>query len=171
MSKDNFSGKISQRTNRDKALYTSPLGTPVVADITLKGGTYQQSNGSMASFADVRLLTVLITCNRAKRIIKTQIEGREGTIKEYIGADDWQITINGTLTGGNGRYPTEETALLKAALDVSAPIPIISRYLQGLGIYDIVVTDYAFEQQPGGYSQQNFTVNCISDAVVFGTIS
>lgn len=164
--KDDYTGKIPQTTNRDKPLYTSLLGTPVVADITFKGTTYVNNLGKKITFSDVTLITVLLNVSRPKNIVKTVIEGRDGTIKEYIGNDDWQISINGIINGDNGHYPTDEVRALQNVIDASIQIEVVSRYLQNIGIYNIVITDHSFDQEAGGYSKQNFTINCISDAVV-----
>ena len=160
-----YSGKIPQTTNRDQPLYTSALSTPVNTDLTFKGGTVIQDDGSHVSFKDVTLQAVLVTVSQVKRIVQTEIQGRPGTVKEYIGMGDYNITIDGTIAGGNGRYPADEVRTLKTALDVTAPIDVVSRYLQALDIHAVVISDYTLDQEPGGYSQQRFTINCISDAV------
>lgn len=165
--KDNqFSGKISQTTNIDKELYRSSLGTPVLADITFKGGTYTNNDGKTISFGDVKLITVLATVSQSKKIITTEIQGRDGTVKEYIGMGDYEIAVNGIITGDNGHYPDTEIRALKNMLDAPIAISVVSRYLQNLDIYNVVVVDYSFEQEAGGYSKQGFSISCISDVPV-----
>lgn len=162
-----YENKIAQGPTPDPALYLSPLGTPVVADITFLGGTYtDDETGREITFPTLTLQTVLITASQPKRIIKTDIQGRNGTVKEYIGMDDWQITIDGLLTGPNGIFPIEDMSDLRDIFKAPITIPIVSRYLQMLEIFSIVVQDYNFSQEPGGYSKQGFTLNCISDIPV-----
>jgi Domain of unknown function (DUF6046) len=101
-----YSGKINQIATRDKDLsYNGPLGNPVVTDLTLVGATYTDHNGKDVSFKSIVLTTVLIQVSQARRIVRTEIQGMDGTIKEYIGMDDYQVSINGILTGPNGSYP------------------------------------------------------------------
>lgn len=162
-----YDSKVPAGDQPDPALYLSPIGTPVVADITFVGGTYtDDQTGQTVTFGDYRLALVLMTVTQPKKIVKTDIQGRDGTIKEYIGKGDYQITINGIINGPNGVYPAGEVSRLKDVLDAPITIPVISRYLQLLGIYNIVVEDYTFDQEPGGYSYQKFTANCISDKPV-----
>lgn len=158
-----YDNKIPQGPANDPFLYLSPLGTPVVADITLVGGTYTDENGRSVTFNSITLATVLITVSQPKRIVKTEIQGRNGTVKEYIGMDDFQITINGILTGPNGIYPVEDMTDLREIFKAPITLPVISRYLQLLEIFNIVVQDYTLDQEPGGISKQNFTINAISD--------
>lgn len=167
--KDNnpYDGKIAQGPAPDPALYLSALGTPVVADVTFVGGSYTDNDtGRVITFPSLTLETVLITVSQPKRIVKTDIQGRNGSVKEYIGMDDWQITINGILTGPNGIFPVEDFSDIRDIFKAPITIPVVSRYLQLLEIFSIVVQDYLFDQEPGGYSKQNFTLQCISDVPV-----
>jgi hypothetical protein len=162
---------IPQAANVDPVL-TDPqkildIGTSVnvvICDITLKGGVYKDVNsGSSITTPAIRLATVLLTVSQAKKIVKTEIQGRDGTVKEYIGMDDYHIGITGVITGSNGHYPKEEAGILKQMLDAPVAIEVISTYLNNLGVHNVVVTDYSFGQVTGGYSMQNFTINCLSD--------
>lgn len=161
-----YDGKISQVTSRDAELYKSALGTPVVADVTLKGGTYTDDNGRLVTFNDIQLVTVLVTVMQQKRIVVTEIQGKNNSVKEYIGMGDYMVGINGVLNGPNGSYPIDRVAVLKELCKAPVSIPVVSRYLQNLDIHSLVVTDFTFDQQPGGYSNQTFTINCLSDEPV-----
>ncbi|MGN7818779.1 DUF6046 domain-containing protein [Chitinophaga sp. 22536] len=163
---NNYEGKIDQTSYQDKALYQSTLGTPVLTDLTLEGVTYTGSNGQTVTVPSVKLVTVLMAVSLPKNIVSTAIQGRDGTVKEYIGKGDYQITINGILTGQNGHYPVDEVIALKRLIDAPVPIRVTSSYLQHLDIYNIVVADFNTAQEPGGYSQQIFTINAISDTPI-----
>lgn len=162
-----FDGKVPQGAQQDPGFYLGSLGNPVVADVTLVGGEYfNEEIRRNVTYADVTLETVLVTVARPKRIIKTDITGRDGTIKEYINQDDWQITINGVITGANGVYPTQAVMALHELCEAPVTIPVVSWYLQNLKIFNLVIETYQFDQEPGGISKQNFTLNCISDKPV-----
>jgi hypothetical protein len=162
-----YVGKIPTGVDPDPAMYLSPLGTPVVADIVFEGGTYtDDETGRQITFETITLATVLVNMNQPKRIVLTPIQGRDGSVKEYIGMDDYQITIQGVITGPNGTYPMREVAALHAMLKAPITIPVVSAYLQLFDIFNIVVVDFSFDQEPGGYSKQNFVLNAISDKPV-----
>jgi len=150
----------------DYPIATSSLGTPVYTNIVFKGSTYTNSVGKQSSFADVELQTVLLHVSQAKKIIRTEIQGRDGTVKEYIGMDDYHITINAIINGINGHYPIEDIAPLKQMLDAPVTIDVACNYLLMLGIQSVVVESYAFEQEAGMYSQQKVSINCISDTPI-----
>ena len=162
-----YVGKIPQGVDPDPAMYLSALGTPVVADIVFEGGTYtDDETGRQITFQSVTLATVLVAISQPKRIIRTEIQGRDGSVKEYIGMDDYQISIQGVITGTNGTYPHLEVAELHKVLKAPITIPVVSAYLQLFDIFNLVVVDFSFDQEPGGYSKQNFIINAISDKPV-----
>lgn len=159
-----YNGKINQSTFADKELYKSTLGTPVVTDLTLSFPQYTDvSQNKVISGASVKLLTILCTVSQAKKIVKTDIDGRDGSIKEYIGMDDYAVTINGIITGYNGQRPVEQVLALKKVLDAPVPLVVVSNYLNDLGIYNLVVESYDFNQEAGGWSKQDFSITAISD--------
>jgi hypothetical protein len=155
-----FEGKIDQTDNRDK----TPLGTPVIIDLLFQSVTYTDFNKNRQVTTDeLRLQTVLCTVSRPSIINKTQIQGKNGTVKEYISKDDYAVTINGIIVGENGQYPQTEALALQRIADAPGPIPVVSRFLNAFEIYNIVVMDYSMPQTAGGISKQEFTLNCISD--------
>jgi hypothetical protein len=162
-----YVGKIPEGELADPAMYLSALGTPVVADIVFEGGTYtDDETGRQITFQSVTLATVLVSMSQPKRIIRTEIQGRDGSVKEYIGMDDYQVTIQGVITGANGVYPFQAVAELHKILKAPITIPVVSAYLQLFDIFSLVVVDFSFDQEPGGYSKQNFIINAISDKPV-----
>jgi hypothetical protein len=159
-----YDGKVNQSDDRDPELYKSALGTPVVIDLTFNSVTYTDFVQNRQVTTDqVRLETVLCTVSRPSIIVKTQIQGRNGTVKEYISKDDFVVTINGIIAGQNGQYPEADALAVQRMAEAPVPIPIVSRFLNGMGIYNIVVEDYSMPQTGGGISRQDFTINAISD--------
>lgn len=162
-----FSGKVEAYTKDTPFQTLSPLGTPVMQDITFKSVTYTDFITGYQRFTnDLVFQTVLLNVSQSKKIITTEIQGRDGTVKEYIGMDDYAITVNGIITGTNGQNPANEIIALKNMLKARVAIPVVNTYLNNLEIFSIVVKDFTLDQEPGGYSKQNFTINCMSDAEV-----
>lgn len=144
------------------------LGTPIFADLTLNGGVYYDALLKKdVTFPTIRFATVIMTVDFVSRIVKTEIQGRDGTVKEYIGQDDAKIAIQGVITGWNGHYPQSEVNLLNQWRKAPVAKAITSAFLnQTLGINSLVVEDCSLPQVAGGYSYQTFSMNCISDLPV-----
>jgi len=154
--------------NQDSPIGKSQLDTPVFANITFKGGTYQDVVNNVTktvTYQDLTFDTVIMTVSQSKNIVTTQIQGRNGTVKEYIGLGDYGVTINGIITtkGGNGHYPIDEVRNLKLMLNANKSIEVACTYLQNLDITNLVIKDYDLPQEYGGYSYQKFSITALSD--------
>lgn len=152
-----------QSPSRDASIGTSSLGTPVQSNIIFQGGSYVDDKGDTQTWEQLTYNAVLITVTQAKKIIKTEIAGKNGTVKEYIGLDDYNVQVNGIITGANGVHPTDEISKLKAMLDAPVPIKVSCPYLQNLGVMNLVVDTYEIGQSEGGYSYQQFSISFIDD--------
>lgn len=109
----------------------------------------------------------LINVTQVKNIVKTNINGADGTIKEYINNDDYQINIKATLVGqGIDIYPADEIKNLLYFLKLNYSIRIESTILNkyfNLG-YNFVITDYNIGQtEVGMRNVQTVEFNCLSD--------
>jgi hypothetical protein len=160
--------KLSQGFQEpDAKLYDSPIGTPVYADITLEGGSYTDNiTQREVNFPTLKFSSVILSVTFSARIVKTEIQGRNGTVKEYIGEDDPAVRIQGIITGWNGHYPAEEVSALNEWRKAPVAKAVTSTYLQNLGITNLVVENMEIPQVAGGYSYQTFSIDCIGDIPV-----
>lgn len=158
-----FDGKVPSGSSPDTGLYTSPLGTPVMSDITFKGVSYTDNTGKKVSFDDFQIDLVLITVSQTKKITETEIQGADGDTTEDEGLGPYELTINGILVADNGVSTDDQLYNLHQMLKAPVSIEVISSYLQNLDIDNIVVRAFTFDQEAGGYSKQSFTVTAKSD--------
>lgn len=148
----------------------SKLGTPVLSNLEIKGITYTKE-GVKYTLKTIVLETILMIVSQTKNIITTSIQGKNGTVKEYIADGDYVINIKGILTAPNGVYPLNDVAQLKLALDAQISLEITSWYLQNLGVNFLTITDYTIPQEMGKYSNQSFEINALSDKPVYAFIN
>lgn len=149
----------------DPQLYLSTLGTSVLIDLTFHAGSYTDGL-STYSWSDFVLETILCSVNQTKNIVKTPIQGRNGTVKEYIGMGDYSVTINGIMCGSNGVYPKADVQALKVILTAPVPITVTSWFLQMFDINSLVFDSFDINQDEGGYSRQPFSIQASSDEEV-----
>lgn len=156
---------INQKTFADKPVSVSSLGTPVFSNLQFLADNYTDNYGKVTSFKTITFDAVIMTVSQSKNIVITQIQGRDGTVKEEIGLGDYIITINGIITGGNGHYPIDEVREFKKMLNANKTLEVVSTYLQNLDVTNLVIKDYEFAQEYGGYSYQRFSITALSDSL------
>ena len=159
---NNYSGKI-ESSSQDLPLYTSELGTSVYSDVTFESVTYTDRTGKSITTPQVKYQAILISLSFPRNIVKTEIQGKDGTVKEYIGEGDAQISFRGVITGTNGSYPSNEVEKLKKVIKAPVAIPVTCIFLNDKDIYNIVFEDRTLDQEEGGYSYQTFVLQAISD--------
>lgn len=132
--------------------------------IKFKGSSYKRkADGPTLTFEDVSLETALVSIVKSKRIVRSEIAGKDGDVIEHIGAAAHEITIVGTITSDFGIEPVAKVNALNAVIDAPLSIQVICPFLNSKGVHKIIITDSTLPQDPGGISYQTFTINAISE--------
>lgn len=159
-----------QAENSDSPIGTSYLGTPVYARLEFSKDGIENQVGSPSTLdgregaRNLILETVLITVVQSKNIIKTPIQGRNGTIKEYIGEGDYMLRINGSIVSPEALvYPREDVNLLIRYCKVNQEFGVICDFLSLFGIENIVIEDYTISEKLGSRNEVPFEIVAISD--------
>ena len=148
----------------DFPVATSEMGTPVFSNIGFLDGSFTNLEGERVEYEYLEINTVLFTVNQSKNIIKTPIQGRNGTVKEYISDGDFDISIRGLIVSSNpNRYPKEDVNKLMKILTVQDSLEITSPFLLRLGITNIVIESYSLPESEGFQNIQAFEINAVSD--------
>lgn len=165
----------------DPVNYYSLLGTPVYSPLLLfdsPNNNFTNPNiniNSGAAVVDVqytqgaqnillRIDSCIITIRQRKEIILTKIQGRPGTIKEYIAPGDYEISVEGVIVSEYlGVYPSDDVASLKYWLTRGEIVQMTSEFLNRFDIFDVAVTEFDIPQLAGSRNQQPFRFTCLSD--------
>jgi hypothetical protein len=158
---------VTGREERDAQIGTSKIfNTPIYSNITFNTGSYVDQNNRTINYAVNGLVIedCLVTVMNTKNIIKTSLQGRNGTVKEYISDGDYQIKIEGRIYGnGMNDYPQELVQKLHGICLAPQSINLTSTFLKLFNIEDIVIESYNIDQQEGVRNCQPFVLNCVSD--------
>lgn len=147
----------------------SMLGTPVIMPVRVIAGSYAQRNEkgetTFVQYPEYLLpATTIIEVSQAKNIIRTQVAGRRGTVKEYISQDDYSIRLSGIIVNYENEYPPEgDIRIFNEVMSVPGALEVECEFLQWLGVYDIVVQDADILTLKGYSHIVGFRVNAWSD--------
>lgn len=156
---------IGQReVPEDVPIGRSLLGTPIYTRVVLKETFDTTINNDIAGPGYIKLDNAIVTVTQSKNIIKTAVQGRNGTIKEYISDGDYTIKIDTVITSPYPLvFPTEELNYLNELLQIQNEIVIDSDFINLFNISYCVVESYDFNQVEGSRNKVNFTMTLISD--------
>lgn len=112
---------------------------------------------------EITIDMVLMDVSMTKNIIKTSIQGMNGTVKEYISDGDYIINIKGALFGESNEYPEDTVLDLLDMLKQHESIEVDSIFLSHFNIDEIVVENYKLEAKEGQKNVQFFEINAVSD--------
>jgi len=163
----------------------SKLGTPVLDSVQLVFendliGTQQSINGLamvnnyIRGFNDkaLVLLDVVASINTTNNIIRTSINGFNGTVKEFYNQGDYIISLSGSLIG---TIPFQDdiknlerlTTLWQNDFNNNRykKIIILNRYINNsFNIYEVVITDISLTLNTEYSNVIDYTINLESDA-------
>lgn len=112
----------------------------------------------------------IITLNMEKNIVTTALQGRNGTIKEYISDGDYNISIDAGIStytldykeDFDIAYPIDAVAELKKFLSIPEALEVQSDFLEIFGIKSAVVKSFGLQQET--YSnRQSINIQMLSD--------
>ena len=144
---------------------TNLLGLPVFMQVNF----HAARNPATAVTANgLALLDPIVTVGQAMNVVKTAIQGRRGTVKEYIGQDDYAVTIRAILAtdpkaDNRFAYPLPEVKALRALVELGVALPVSGFLLDTYGINSLVVVNVKYESLPGFVNLQAYEIECLSD--------
>lgn len=132
-------------------------GRWVLCPLRLEPGT-----GDGLTFPDA-----VASVSRENRIVSTGLVGRDGTVKEYINAGDWAVSLVLGLQRESGgaiadEWPGEELREVRKLLEAKEALRVHSEFLDALNIGRIVVKGYSVQQMTEG-NYQVVEVSAVSD--------
>jgi len=155
----------------DEATAISNLGTPIYSNLEFLKTSGTSADNSIAvgeqrgnSQVLLRIDTVLMVVTQTKEIVRTAIQGRNGTVKEYISEGDYMINIQGAIMSDIPNvYPREDVELFIEICSLKKSIPIASMFLDMFSIQNIVVGDFSIAEKIGSRNEVPFQINALSD--------
>jgi len=155
---------------------TSMLGTPVYDQVQIQEGQFfelEDVNGqNPIEYEGIVMQNILVDVSMTKNIIKTPIQGLNGTIKEFVSMGDYVVNMTGNIIGvTNGNtvnsigqvFPRVDTERLIEICKAPQSLTITSGFLQLFGINEIVITGFKFAQKEGSRDTQPFQITALSD--------
>lgn len=114
------------------------------------------------------LTDVTANVSMQKEIVKTQLVGHKGTIKEYVSDGDYQVSLSLGVVAMNDngelldQYPEEAISTLRRIFERPDALEVSSAFLDAFGINRIVVTGFSAKQMTYA-NRQVVEITALSD--------
>ena len=147
----------------------SVLGTLVFDNLVIPDGRYTQlstqGNIEVIPYTGITIDTIVFEASQQKNIVKTEIAGRDGAVKEYISSNDTAITMRGAIVNSfNLAYPRTDVLNFINILKIPQQIRVVSKFLNDiLGFEFITIENWNLITTPGLRNVQAFTVTAVND--------
>jgi len=129
------------------------VGVPTLTSLVLKKADGQE----------LKLKECICMVTMEKNIVQTALQGRNGTIKEYVSDGDYQVEIAAAISSECDAYPELELKNLMSFLTSNDSLLVgDDTFLSLFGITNLIVKSYGFGQETHS-NRQTFNVCCLSD--------
>lgn len=158
-------GTLPPEEDYDNQIATTYLGTPVFDNLVFDDDKTLDENTLGDTVSNkLRIDTCLLIIHQTKNIVKTPVQGRNGTVKEYIAQGDYLITIRGFLVSPESNvFPYTDMAKLKKFCEAGKAINVTCQFLAAWGIRSIVIDEYTPSQVIGHRNMMAFDIQASSD--------
>ena len=150
--------------------YIGFMGTPVVDPIVFGRGLYRTQFNDVESFEYFNLpVTSIVDFDRAKIQNATPIdEGRQGSVTESYGFENWQVTIRGFCLSDPAQKQGFVTAKLQeqqlVAWDgIMGPFDVFGSPFKIRKIDCLIITKITFDTLRGKPGVRPFTIHAIGE--------
>lgn len=142
---------------------TSALGTPVLDNVKFQAGSYQIGE-DVIEYDDLIIDAVTLEVGQDKNILRTSVQGRNGTVKRYVSDGDYVIVMRGKLVNMDNHLlsPDDQFSNLVKIVQSNEPISVVSKILQALSVFEVVIRNYRFPSATR-QNEQAFEIQAFSD--------
>jgi hypothetical protein len=164
---DPNSDQFFDTDDRFKAGY-STFGTPIISNCVISApGHRNPSTGASISPSSIVLDVVLHEVTQERNIVTTPVNGRDGTVKEYISDGDYAISLKGKIVGLGYLYPLVAVQNLLKVCRAKIAVDVESPYLREVfGITRMVIASDRLWQEEGVEGEQMFEIMALSESAL-----
>lgn len=141
------------------AVATSVFGTPIFETLAL----IDPVTKTRIEFDDAPMITV----NKKNHIIKSKVQGRSGSVKEFITEEDYIVNVRGVLVNHTGEdLPYDRINQINEIARLPQSIKVESKLLNLLGIHNLVIEELVFAEDANYTNVRPYQMKCLSDTPI-----
>lgn len=152
--------------------------SPYANELTARKGSYLVAKDKFGfeyympvTLGDLPLEHPVVSVNCKKTLVETALTERQGTVKELISSEDWEITIRGLIISKDGGFPEDEMQELtdlfykKESLELKCPITdIFLVHAEKEGKAYVVIKEMSLPEVKGIMNVRPYELKLVSDS-------
>lgn len=135
-------------------------GLPIYMPLVLEG---------FDNVDDYLLDSAIVSITRQRKIVLTELQGRDTSVKEFINNGDYEIGVKGLICNNQIGYPKDRVKEFERFMTAKQSIKVVHEALNNLGIYEMVITDYSLPSTPF-VNAQSYSFNAVSEKPIELTV-
>lgn len=148
---------LKGRLARHGVLPAPPARSPRAEGPGADLGSYYDADlrlGLTEAADDILITSAVCKVTLKKNVVSTAIAGRDGTVKELVAAEDFEVEAAITLLADDDHYPAQALRALADLARANAPVHVDSAFLRLFDIDRVVVSKLEVCQQTWGNTQE-----------------
>ncbi len=129
------------------AIGTTYIGTPYYSNLVFPSRKYIGRDGVLTPYNGIELIEPVITVSESKRIVETEVAGRDGEFLQYIGRRNPTVSVFAWVIEPSGdRFPEVELAIIRDLMRVPASLPVFGAVMERNLIHELVIRSHKFSE-------------------------
>ncbi len=137
------------------------FGTPIFGMFVFEETEYTYL-GTRYKTPRLELPVALVSVSKQNTIVETPLNGRDGTIKEYISTSDYNISLSAILAKQR-RYPNDLARIIDQISSAKTSVKISNALLNSLDVFNVVIKSYNVSQVQGKLNLLQLSIEMVSD--------
>lgn len=158
---------VNDTTRNTELQQRSQLGTVKFGQFIIKTSEDVQIGDSRTFFQNGQGYAILESAvgsiSQDRNIITTPIQGRNGTVKEYISDGDFVIEVTGKIVDTQSKFPDDQVQDIANIFKVPNEIIIVNSFLYNFDIKNVVIKSYKISQVEGYDNMYEISFTMLSD--------
>lgn len=168
LKREAFRGLLDQPLESEIPVKLTDYGPVVdVVILSVNDNKYIDIYGNEITVQPVELTTCILDVTSPNNIVKTSIQGRPGTIKEYVAAGDKAISGQAIISSDDNTQPSDFIRQIDLLMSAPTALDVSSLFLNDcFNVSKIVIDDYKVTQLEGYRNTVMLSFTASNDLVI-----
>ena len=150
-----------------KIVQTSNLPVTMKSVFRIEGFYYLNEENVNTFFQGIEFPSAIVEVSATQLWAKNKVNGRQGTVKQFLGLGDYEISVEAVVVSENGRdYPEKQMKTWQNIFQVGKELSVTYQHLQVFGIDTVIINSFTINQKKGHEGTYEFSFSLSSHSTI-----